>query len=736
MSVARVRDGAWGVAMKSLSRGAIRAVVCVAWVMGVVGCDDGPGFNLPPVDPGPRDAGMPLEDGEVPDDDGGVIGVDGGPTFCSEVSCGMGTCNEGGRTCNCDPGYEYDEAMRTCVADACGGECGAGTVCNETSGECEAPGCTPDREVGDFRFCFDTTNDGYDVVVRYEGAGDLDVAGSEIKLNGARVNLAGSYDAATKTFAIRARGLPPSKYSYLFRLRTTTGTNVRPLFVPIWIGEGIRYADFTWNDSIVYQIFTDRFLNGDPSNDLNNSSGTLAQVTDMRSQWQGGDFAGITQKIRDGYFEDMGINTLWISSPILNSHNSQPGVDPGDTRRFASYHSYHPIATGYTHLNDFGYANPIEPAFGTAEELHELVNEAHRRGIRIMPDFVANHVQREANIFARHEGWFFGYNQCHNRWDEARIGCWFTLDMPDFHYGANPDAVTAVVDHALWMIQEFNFDAFRADALKHMDDVFVRALKRAVVEEIETTVDDHSRTVEPTIFYMVGESLGGWARYHVRADMVQGQVDEEYYNQTKAALLTFTGTLRNLANFSIPNDTAYLTAQSTMGGSGGYPGAIMGNFFGNHDQVRALTEAGGRTGDGAYRRLRLAQTFLFTSPYNVPMLYQGDDIGTEGGPDPDNRRMQRFTGLSAEEMASLENARRVGQLREEHVALRRGSRNTVVVEDYFWVYRVSHMGDEVYVALNRDADKTWSPPSGFTDRLGNCSGGRVPSQQSCVFTRD
>ncbi len=152
------------------------------------------------------------------------------------------------------------------------------------------------------------------------------------------------------------------------------------------------------------------------------------------------------------------------------------------------------------------------------------MREAHARGIRIIPDFVANHVQREAPMFRQQVGWYFPYNACDNRWDEARIariGCWFTTDMPDFDYGANPAAVDQVVDHALWMIQEFDLDGFRADALKHMDDSFVRALKRAVVAEIETTVLDHERTVEPTIFYMVGESLGGWARYpryHVRPD--------------------------------------------------------------------------------------------------------------------------------------------------------------------------------------------------------------------------
>lgn len=673
-----------------------------------MGCDNGPGFMLPPFGDAQIDGAL----------DAGMFdaAVDG-PTFCDSVDCGNGTCDPVGATCNCDTDYVYDSTMQTCVPAS-------------------EPACTPDRTVGDFGFCVATTTDSYDVVVRYTGSGQLDLAASEIRLNGADVDLGPAFDASTQTFTIRAAGVTPSKYAYLFRMVTDGGANVRPLFIPFWIGEGIRYADFTWNDSIVYQIFTDRFLNGDPSNDLDNSAGSLAEVDDFRSQWQGGDFAGITQKIRDGYFEDMGINTLWISSPILNSHNSQPPVDPGDPRRFSSYHSYHPIATGHTHLDDYGYPNPIESAFGTPEELHELVNEAHARGIRIMPDFVANHVQREAAIYTRHPEWFFEHNQCHGRWDEARIGCWFTFDMPDFHYGANPAAIDAVVDHALWMIQEFNFDAFRADALKHMDDAFTRALKTAIVNEIETTVDDHSRALEPTVFYMVGESLGGWARYHVREDMVQGQVDEEYYNNVKASLLTFSNSVRDLSNFSIANDRAYLTEQSTMGGAGGYPGAIMGNFFGNHDQWRALTEAGGTANPDAYRRLRLAQTYLMTSPFNVPMLYQGDDIGTEGEQDPDNRRMHRFDGLSGEEQASLDHVRALGLLREASPALRRGTRANVLVEDWFWVYRVSYEGEDVYVAINRDDDKSWSPPSGYVDELGNCSGGLVPILSSCVFIRE
>jgi glycosidase len=606
--------------------------------------------------------------------------------------------------------------------------------CEET-GDCPDPveTCTPDKAVGEFLICTRTTADAYLVVAQYGGAGAIDLDASDVRLNGETVDAASAYDAATRTFTFKAAAVQPSKYSYLLRLRTEAGADLRPLFVPLWVGDGVKYAGFTWNDAILYQIFTDRFFDGKPSNNLDNSVGDLARVTDPRSQWQGGDFVGITQKLRDGYFEAMGINTLWISSPMLSSHRSQPAVSLADQTRYASYHAYHPTVTGYTHLDDLGYASAVETAFGTEAELHELVNEAHRRGIRIIPDFVTNHTHREAKLFEQHPEWFFGYQPCDGRWDVGRLDCWFTFDMPDVDYGGNPAAITKVVDHALWMIQEFNFDGFRADALKHMDDKFVRALKRAVIDEIETTVRDHGRALEPTAFYMVGESLGGWARYHVRAEMVQGQVDEEYYNKTKAALLTFDISVRQLADFAIANDTAYLTPQNTFGSQGGYAGAIMGNFFGNHDQVRALTEAQNR--GGGHERLRLAQTFLMTSPYNVPMLYQGDDIGTTGGPDPDNRKMQRFTGLNAEEQTTLANVRKAGKLRADHVALRRGTRTTVYLEDYFWVYKVTYEDNEVYVAINRDNPRTWSPPAGFVDGLGTCSGGIVPVLSSCIFVR-
>lgn len=94
----------------------------------------------------------------------------------------------------------------------------------------------------------------------------------------------------------------------------------------------------------------------------------------------------------------------------------------------------------------------------------------------------------------------------------------------------------------------------------------------------------------------------------------------------------------------------------------------------------------------------------------VQMFMPAEDIGTLGEQDPDNRRMHRFTGLSPEEQASLAHVRKAGLLREQHPALRRGTRSSVVVEDDFWVYKVIHEADEVYVVINRGAEKSWASP--------------------------
>ncbi|HRZ80485.1 MAG TPA: alpha-amylase family glycosyl hydrolase, partial [bacterium] len=342
-----------------------------------------------------------------------------------------------------------------------------------------------------------------------------------------------------------------------------------------------------------------------------------------------------------------------------------------------------------------------------------------------------NHVHIDSNLYTDHQSWFYPYVKCDGNWDSHRIDCWFTEYMPDFNYAGNPAARKAMISHALWLIQEYNLDGFRADALKHMDDIFVKELRSAVISKIETTVTDHDSPDQAEVFYMVGESLGGWARYHTRADMVQGQVNEDFYSNAKYYLLWGNGSMSDLANWTIGNDTAFLTEQPTMGQSGGFPGAVMGNFFGNHDQDRALTECG-----GDYAKLKHAQTFLMTAPVNVPMLYQGDDIGmtgkAENGLDSGRRAVMKFTGLTSDETNALNYMKKLGNFRKEHKALRYGKRETCSSANDAWVYKLTYGTEIVIAGINRGSSSyqgTCSGVSGtFKDLDGNSvtvTGGKV-----------
>ena len=100
------------------------------------------------------------------------------------------------------------------------------------------------------------------------------------------------YNATTKTFTVSKNNLEPNKYTWLFRLVDSDGKRIEPFFVPLWVGEGVDFADFGWRDAFVYHIMTDRFLNGDNSNDV----GNLPNVANDLEQWQGGDFRGIIQR--------------------------------------------------------------------------------------------------------------------------------------------------------------------------------------------------------------------------------------------------------------------------------------------------------------------------------------------------------------------------------------------------------------------------------------------------------
>lgn len=154
---------------------------------------------------------------------------------------------------------------------------------------------------------------------------------------------------------------------------------------------------FSWDNATVYFVLTDRFLNGDSSNDHSygrglNQAGTAAQTglnyKENPGTFHGGDIKGLTSKVEDGYFTDLGVNAIWITAPYEQIHGYTSGNVDGDNARESNgkgfpYYSYH----GYWTLD---YTN-MDANVGTAEEFEKFVDSCHERGIRVVMDIVLNH---------------------------------------------------------------------------------------------------------------------------------------------------------------------------------------------------------------------------------------------------------------------------------------------------------------------------------------------------------
>lgn len=149
-------------------------------------------------------------------------------------------------------------------------------------------------------------------------------------------------------------------------------------------GSVVENDGFTWDNATVYFLLTDRFKNGNKSNDhsygrtLDKDGKPISGWDTAPGTFHGGDFAGITQAIEEGYFNDLGVNALWISAPYEQTH----GYCDSGAGHFAhySYHGYYVLDYTETDAN-----------FGTPEEFETLVDTAHEHGLRVIMDIVMNH---------------------------------------------------------------------------------------------------------------------------------------------------------------------------------------------------------------------------------------------------------------------------------------------------------------------------------------------------------
>ncbi len=590
------------------------------------------------------------------------------------------TCDPEEGLRHCDAGYTWEAS------------CGLGlSGCNSLMRveDCTSPrlvleSVAGDREEGEFT-----------VTVRaVDGAGQagLDSTSLTVTLAG-QEEVSPVLDEETGKIQVSRSGLSPGKHTLRLGLSDGEGRPAVPLFLPLWTGPA-----WDWRSASLYYAFVDRMPNGNPNNDSTYGASWPAE-------YHGGDYAGVKQSLPD--LAELGVTALWISPPQDNPEGAFPGTC---SESYTGYHGYWP-------------ANPYAPEdhFGTPEELRDLIGDAHDRGIRVLADFVGNHVHEDHPYYSEHlaDGWFTDPWICgeNDGWNLAPETCWFDSFLPDINY-YHPDPLDQMVEDALYWVKEYDLDGFRIDAVKHMPHSFHANLRHRLKQEVEHQGQENGGLLDE--FYLVGETFtGDWGLIasYVSDQELTGQFDFPLYY---AILQAFARNEIDLYSFS---DTA-VSLKDYWGLDG-----RMSNFLGNHDVDRFISQAAGQVGnlwgsnlcadDGegwpdsaqvvtdpvAYNRLILAFTFLFTWE-GIPLLYYGDEVGLPGFHDPDNRQdLPSEDTLTSDQLRVKQAVTALGQGRKQHPSFWKGNRNTWWEASEQWCYSRVYGDDAVLVCLNRSGSE-------------------------------
>jgi cyclomaltodextrinase len=348
--------------------------------------------------------------------------------------------------------------------------------------------------------------------------------------------------------------------------------------VPAWV-----------QDSVFYQIFPDRFANGDPSNDPIN----VHNWGDKPTVWdfQGGDLQGVIQRL--DYLSDLGVDALYLN-PIFEA---------------TSNHRY----------NTSNYYK-IDPRLGSLEDFHVLLDEVHRQGMRLILDGVFNHCGRgffafidvmENQEHSPYRDWFHIKRfplHAYRPGDAHNYLGWYKLkSLPKFNT-QNPHVRQYIYDVARFWINK-GIDGWRLDVPNEIDDDTFWAEFRQVVKQ------------ENPEAYLLGEIWKTDPRW-VGADHFDGLMN---YPLREALIELISTNTKSAAEF-IEGIGMMVNA---------YPRENTFAHYvplGSHDTPRLATIL-----NGDKRKLKLFYLMLFCFP-GAPAIYYGDEIGLRGGKDPDCRR--------------------------------------------------------------------------------------------------
>lgn len=464
---------------------------------------------------------------------------------------------------------------------------------------------------------------------------------------------------------------------------------------------------FDWNNATVYFMLTDRFQNGDPANDV--QFDRTRPVKDLRS-FKGGDLKGITQKIQEGYFEQLGIDVLWFSPVNEQIHGF---VDEGQGETYA-YHGYW--------IRDW---TSIEPNWGTREELKQLVDEAHKRGIRVMMDVVINHTGPVTELDpVWPSDWVRTEPQCTYQDYETTIFCTLVKNLPDVitEQTAEVDVPQALKDKwekegrlekemaeldaffartgyprtpryyiIKWItdyIRQFGIDGFRVDTVKHTEGDVWSDLSDEARIAFEDWKKNHQEAIQKDQpFFMLAET------YNYNAmngnDFDFGDTLVNYFDHGFDSQINFG--FKGDANKSYE---ALFSAYSGLLHTGALNDVTFMNYISSHDDSWPFDKERRRTFESA--------TKLLLCPGQT-QIYYGDETARpliiEGTLGDVNLRGMMNWGENPELLAHWQ---KLGQFRHRHPAVGAGVHQMLSESPYFFsrTYNKNDHSDQVLVGLD------------------------------------
>lgn len=416
--------------------------------------------------------------------------------------------------------------------------------------------------------------------------------------------------------------------------------------------------DFDWDEAVVYFMMTDRFFDGNESNNKASGADTFG---DNPGLYHGGDFAGVTAKL--DYLQDLGVNTIWIT-PIVENIKGVDVTDEGskDVPYNAAYHGY--WASDFTKLN---------PTLGTTKEFETMISEAHKRGMRIMVDIVVNHAGYGTEST-------FADMLRDKSVSEGDIKSWQS-GLPDFAT-ENANVRAKLVEWQTSWMKDYGVDYFRVDTVKHVDSTTWAALKNSTTE------------VNPS-FKMIGEYFGaGYASNG--SSLGTGQMDADLdFDFNDQATSFVSGNISSVEKFLSARNSALNNTYMT------------GQFLSSHDEdgfKAALMKGKGYTEDQATSAALVAATLQLTAK-GIPVIYYGEEVGLSGlnnYPYQTNRYDMDFS-LATENNVTYQHYKNLLRIRNAYTdVFARGSRTVVAGsdEECYDVVSRSYGGTTLYVGMN------------------------------------